>query len=325
LRSNAAAFRHEWKTNDQSLAEKIRADAIDVAIDLSGHTRGQSLVAFHLRPAPVQVSYLGYPNITGLDAIDARIVDSITDPVSDDDASRVSERLVRIDPCFLCFRIPSDAPPCEPEGASERDEPTWTPCGGGDVTFGSCNAIQKINASVMRTWARVLEHVPRSRLLLKATNLQESALRDDVLRRFEAAGVEAGRIEISPPVTGLAAHLAFYRRIDVALDSFPYCGTTTTCDAMLMGVPVVTLRGKVHASRVGASLATAVGCPEWIAEDEASYATIAAKLAADVRGRALLRRGLRERMRASPLCDGPGFARRFEGAIRDQWRRWCES
>lgn len=309
LRSHAAAFRHEYSRSDQDLAGLIRADRIDVLMELSGHTQGESLVACHLRPAPVQITYLGYPNTTGLTAMDYRIVDSATDPPGGPADAACTETLVRLDPSFLCFQPPADAPAVV--------EPPCVARGG--VTFGSCNALQKINARVIDVWARVLAAVPGSRLVLKATNLSEVALREDVRGRFVARGVDADRLQLLGPVSPHAAHLAGYGQIDIALDPFPYNGTTTTCDALWMGVPVVTLAGKVHAGRVGVSILRALGRGEWVAEDEDSYIALAAGLAAEPGRLREIRATLRGAMAASPLCDGPGFCRRMETAVRECW------
>jgi predicted O-linked N-acetylglucosamine transferase (SPINDLY family) len=312
LKKHAAAWRHEWRISDQQLAEKIRADGIDIAIELSGHTRGDSLVAMHLKPAPVQVTYLGYPNITGVDAIDARIVDSITDPPENEDTSRTGERLIRIDPCFLCFRPPDDLPELVPPGAAEG----WTPSRDtGHITFGSCNALQKLNDSVLATWARVLGAVPGSRLLIKASNLREEPLRDELISRLGALGIDKSRVDVLGPVTR-SEHLPTYRAIDIALDTFPYNGTTTTCDALMMGVPVVNMLGNVHASRVSASLCAACGRAEWTGRTIDEYVQIAVGLAADQTQRARLRTTLRGDALGGVLCDGPAFARRFEAALK---------
>ncbi|MCX5688407.1 MAG: glycosyltransferase [Planctomycetota bacterium] len=317
LKGHAAAFRNEWHISDQKLAELIRKDKIDVLIELSGHTRGGSLVAVHLKAAPVQLTYLGYPNITGLDAVDARLVDSITDPAGTDDAARKAEALVRMDPCFLCFKVPEGLPATVPPESG----PEWVPgLKDGSVTFGSCNAVQKLNGYVIELWTKLVKDVPGARLLLKAANLREPALRERIRAKFIAAGLAAEQIEVVGPIEGREDHLAFYQRIDVALDPFPYNGTTTTCDALLMGVPVVTLAGSVHASRVGASLLHAVGHGEWVASDPEQYLAIASGLAADRSLRATLRTALRDQVRGSVLCDEPAFGRRMSEVIRQVWR-----
>ncbi len=305
LKKHATIWRHLYSGSDESITRMLREDRIDVAIDLSGHTRGESLVAFHLRCAPVQVTYLGYPNITGVESIDARIVDSWTDPAGSDEGDGVHERLIRIDPCFLCFRPPAEMPQPGPP-------PSTAKC---YVTFGSCNAIQKINQRVLALWAKVLGAVPGSRLLLKAANLREEALCAEVRARMGVLGVSQDRLAIMGPLPDRRDHLRTYDDIDVALDPFPYNGTTTTCDAFCMGVPVVTRVGDTHASRVGVTLCRAIGHAEWIAHDDEKYVMIAAGLARDESRRSVLRQSLRSEMQASLLCDGRGFAERFTAAL----------
>lgn len=329
LASQAAGWRHVDRASDQALAELVRADGIDVAIDLAGHTRGESLVAMHLKASPVQVTYLGYPNITGLDAIDARLVDSHTDPTvlepGNEDRPQGAERLVRMDPCFVCFQPGQTVAKVGPVPSLER----------GHVTFGSCNALQKINLRVLALWAAVLKAMPSARLLLKAHNLREEELRSEIRDRCGAMGIASERLELLGPMADKREHLEVYNRIDVALDPFPYNGTTTTCDALTMGVPVVTLAGQVHASRVGVSLLHAVGHPEWIASNAEEYVRLATMLAADEKGRERMRGfgasdgaaavGLREEMRSSVLCDGRAFCERFTLAIEGLYLQRIEA
>lgn len=321
LKKRCASFRREYRISDQKIAELIQRDRIDVLIELSGHTAGGSPVTVHLKPAPVQISYLGYVNITGLDAVDARIVDSTTDP-ADECGSEGPERLVRIDPCFLCLRPPSAMPPVRPVGAKED----WLPRdAAGHITFGSFNAVQKLNDEVIALWVRVLGAVPGSRLKLKAMNLVEAPLREQIAQRFVQAGLERDRVEVLGPTEGRDEHLAAYHSIDTALDPFPYGGTTTTCDALLMGVPVVSMSGTTHASRVGASLLGTIGRPNWVARTQDEYVRIAATLAAERDDRVSDRTLLRDQVLASALCDGPAFARRFGAAIRSEWHRYVDA
>lgn len=293
-----------------SIAQTIRNDRVDILIELSGHTGGEKLGVLHLRPAPIQVTYLGYPNTTGVRAIDHRIADSYTDPAGAADAW-CTERLVRLDPCFLCYTPPVDAPLVEPRPA------------GAGITFGSFNAIQKVGDDLLAMWGRLLSACPDSRLLVKAFNLKEATLRERVLARCTAAGIDVSRLEILPPTDTPEEHLKAYHRVDIALDTHPYCGTTTTCEALWMGVPVVTLVGESHASRVGLSLLHAVGLGEFAAQSDEDYVTIAAGLTKDPARLTQLRASLRGTMAASVLCDAPGFVRRFEGALRTMWRTAC--
>lgn len=292
------------------LIETIRKDRIDVLVDLGGHFAGSRLPIFASRPAPVQVTYCGYANTTGLTRMTARLVDSITDPAPDADRF-ATERLVRLDPCFLCYRPYEEAP--RPRGGPH----------GGPFTFGSFNATKKYSPPTLDAWARALLAVPGSRLYLKHPRFRIEDVRTHILDAFERRGVGRERVELAQKIGDTAGHLDAYNQIDLALDPFPYHGTTTTCEAMWMGVPTLTLEGERHASRVGPSLLRAVGLDELIAPDADAYVDLAAALASDADRLGRLRAGLRERVAASPLCDGPGFARRFEDALRSLWRDWC--
>lgn len=297
--------------DDAQAAERIARDGIDILIDLNGHTTGGRLGVLRRRPAPVQVTYCGYPATTGLPAIDYRVVDATTDPPGSE--SHCTERLVRLDPCFLCYSPPGDLPPVSPAPAATS----------GHVTFGSFNATSKLNEPLLDLWSRVMREVPGSRLALKAASLVDPRLREDLAARFVARGVGRERLDLLPPHGPLREHLDAYSRVDVALDPFPYHGTTTTCEALLMGVPVVTRAGVMHAGRVGVSLLRAVGLGELIASDEDGYVALAHALAKDVARLSGLRATLRGRLLASPLCDAPAFAARFGQALRTIWKDAC--
>jgi len=294
--------------DDAAVDAAMRAARIDVLVELSGHTAGNRLTALASKPAPVIVSAIGYPNTTGLKAVDWRVVDSITDPPGAD--GLCTERLVRLDPCFLCYS--------PPEMAAEPAMP-----GDGPVTFGSFNNAAKVGAECAELWAGVLRSVPGSRLLLKTQTLEDPSARGALLRRLTAAGIAEDRVEVIARSPSRAEHLSLYARVHLALDSVPYNGTTTTCEALWMGVPVVALRGDRHAARVSASLLSAVGRPEWIADDADGFVRIAASLAADRPGLAAIRSTLREEMRTSALLDSKAYARRFHAAMRECWRTWC--
>jgi predicted O-linked N-acetylglucosamine transferase (SPINDLY family) len=293
------------------LAEIIRADAIDILIDLGGHTAPGLLPAFAMKPAPVQATYLGYPNTTGLDRIDYRITDSLADPPGDADHMN-SERLLRLDPCAWCYSPPADAPPVAPRSH-------------GPITFGSFNTIAKVNDALIATWAKVLDATVGSRLFLKAGALTEEATRQRMRDAFAKHGMDPARLDLAGQISEPANHLATYRRIDVGLDTFPYHGTTTTCEALWMGVPVVTRARDTHASRVGVSLLSNIGLNDLIAADEQDYVRIATGLAADGPRRAELRATMRQRLEASVLRDERSFAQRLEIAYRTMWRGWCET
>ncbi len=314
LKHLAAGFRPVAGLPPAQVAGTIRDDGIDVLIELNGlMTTTAALPVMNAAPAPVTATYIGYPNTTGLRSIQYRFVDSITDPPG---AERfATEQLVRLDPCFLCYSPPREAPPADPRPPGAR---------AGHVTFGSFNNIQKLNDGVIAAWSRIVLAVPGSRLLLKHFRVREPSLRAELLERFARAGVAASRIELLPKADDLAEHLRLYDRVDIALDPFPYNGTTTICEAAHQGVPTVTLRGDRHAARVGASLLTAIGTPELIAGSVDEYISIATGLAHDPGRAGSYRAGLRDRLLGSPLCDGPGFALRFESALRGLWRKWCE-
>lgn len=313
LRSLASVWRNFVGQPTPAVAAAIRADRPDILIDLAGHTgMTNRLPLFAGQPAPVQVSYLGYPNTTGVPAIGWRFTDAIADPPGESDAL-ATEKLVRFAPTAWCYAPPGNTPgvaslPCAARGA---------------VTFGCFNNLGKISDTTLKLWAGVLHHVPDSRLLLKGRGLGDAVVCERYLARFRAAGIAPERLLFAERTAGTEEHLALYGKVDIALDTFPYHGTTTTCEALWMGVPVVTLLGDRHAARVGASLLTAVGHPEWIATDPAGYAAIAAQLASDPVRLAAIRAGLRTELQASPLLDHAGQAQRFGAALRDCWASVC--
>lgn len=304
-----------WVDCDQltppQLAQRIHQDRVDILVELTGHFARNRLATMAARPAPVQVTYLGYGNTTGLDTIDARIIDRVTDPEPWADAL-ATERLVRLDRCFLAFRPDDDAP--EP-GSGEP---------GRAFTFGSFNDIKKISPATVRVWSRILGSCPGSRLLLKTTELGKPAMRDLLAARFGEHGVGPERLWLTGRIESDRGHLALYDEMDCALDTFPYAGTTTTCQAMWQGVPTVALAGRAHAGRVGVSLMKATGQDDMIAPDEDAYVRLAcAAFARGVRP-ASERLALRERVRASELFDHAGLTRALEAVYTDLWARWCE-
>ncbi|MCC6428423.1 MAG: tetratricopeptide repeat protein [Phycisphaerales bacterium] len=304
LKPMATQWRSVATLSDTDLAARIRADRLDILLDLAGHTSDNSMPVFAARPAPIQASWCGYPATTGLSGISYRLVDSITDPPGSE--VHCVERLIRLDPCFLCYQAPAEAPPVAPSPVLADKH----------ITFGSFNTLLKLNKGVVSVWASILQAVPGSRLLLKATQLADPRVRADTVQRFVGAGIEASRVEVVEATASQMDHLALYGRIDIALDPFPYAGTTTTCEAMWAGVPVITLAGRSHAGRVGVSLLRNTGLDELIAADIPSYIKLATSLAGDTARLTSLRSSMRDRIAASTLCDGPAFARRFEAALR---------
>jgi predicted O-linked N-acetylglucosamine transferase (SPINDLY family) len=312
LQSLADHWRVTIGLSDDELADRIRTDAIDILVDLAGHTGRNRLRVFARKPAPVQVTWLGYPNTTGLEAMDYRLVDAVTDPPGECDAW-ASETLVRLDGGFLCYGGLKGAP-----------APSAPPClKSGTITFGSFNNPTKMSSASLDAWASLLARLPTARLLLKGIPFADATARALCLARLRERSVAPERVEMLPWLADAIAHQAAYDRVDIALDPFPYNGTTTTCEALWMGVPVVTLRGDRHAGRVGASLLDQIGLTEFVANSVEEYVGIALALARNGERLEELRHSLRPRVAASRLCDGPAFARKIEAAFRSVWQQWC--
>jgi predicted O-linked N-acetylglucosamine transferase (SPINDLY family) len=297
--------------SDTALREQLRRDIIDIVIDLSGQTGGTQLRALAVRATPLAASWLGYPATTGLPTIDWRITDALADPPGYERYH--VEKLLRLPSGFLCYEPRADAPAVGPLPALAR----------GTVTFGSFNNILKVTPATIRSWAAVLAGVPRSRLLIKAASFADPPLRASYLQQFIAAGIDEQRLDLRSHVLEASDHLGVYNEIDIALDPLVYNGTTTTCEALWMGVPVVTMTGDRHATRVGYDLLSRVGLNELAAKDPGSYVAIAVALAIDLPRLALIRRELRERMQGSTLCDAANFAKEFEAGMRRIWHEWC--
>lgn len=304
LKSQTDHWRWVAGLDDDRLTKQIRDDRIDILVDLSGHTAGNRLPVFARKPAPVQATWLGYPNTTGLASIDYRITDAVADP---DGAERyATETLVRLEGGFLCYDPPVDAPDVAPSPALDN----------GFVTFGSFNNLRKITPNAIAVWSEILKGVPGAKLLLKARPLADPATVSRFRQMFAAHGIDDGRLILRGAVAAATDHLATYAEIDIALDPFPYNGTTTTCEALWMGVPVVTLRGDRHAGRVGASLLTQTGQDACIAHTKNDYIAIARDLAKVPVYLEQRRARLRDTLRNSPLCDGDRFCRSMEAAYR---------
>ena len=313
IKGKVDQFRNGHAMPVQALAQAIKADEIDILIDLAGHAGSLHTTLLGHKAAPVQVTYLGYPDTTGIPAVDYRITDWIADPAGAE--AFATERLVRLPDGFLCFRAPEVLPDIGlPPGP-----------GNGYVTFGSFNREFKASDLVLDLWCRILHAVPGSRMMMKCLAGDDPGCREYQLGRFEQRGIDRSRVDLVGFIGNAGDHLAMYRRIDIALDTFPYHGTTTTLDSLLMGVPLITLAGYNHASRVGESLLTQVGLPELIARSEDDYVAKAVALAANPERIAALHGTLRETLLASTLCDGPGFTRKFEFALRGMWLNWCRS
>jgi protein O-GlcNAc transferase len=307
LRERSDRWRDIAGRSDDAVAALVHEDEIDILVDLAGHTARHRLLVFARRPAPVQVTWLGYPDTTGLDAIDYRITEAVSDPAGTE--AWHSEQLVRLPETFSCYQPPKESPPVGPLPVAEA----------GHLTFGCFNHLAKVTPPTIRLWAEILRELPGSRLLLKSRGLADletaARLREEFVRR----GVEADRLELNGEELSVARHLGLYQRVDIAFDTFPYNGTTTTCEALWMGVPVVTLAGRTHVSRVGASLLTHLGEAGWIADSPEAYRKLCRDLAGDRPRLAAIRAGLRERMGAGLLCDARRFTKNLENAFRAMW------
>ena len=304
---------HHWRDvaglDDAAVADAVRADGIDILVDLVGHTKYTRMLVFARRPAPVQVSWLGYFNTTGLATMDYFVTDPVSSPGGQE--RYFVEALVRLPATRFCFEPPEYMPEVAPLPAQRS----------GTVTFGCLNNLVKLNDRVLALWARILAAVPGSRLLLQASALSDPLLQRDFRARAGALGIPSDRLELRRfvPVDEAART---YHDVDVALDPFPFCGGMTTLDALWMGVPVVTLPQVMIAGRQSASMLTNLGLAELVAADEPAYVSAAVGLARDLDRLARLRAGLRERFRASPLADYARFARDLEHAYGEMWRRW---
>ncbi len=308
LRRSADHWRDSVPLDDTELFERIRADRIDILVDLSGHTGNNRLPVFGRRAAPVQISWIGYPATTGLSQMDYRISDGWADPEGETDSFH-SERLLRLPAGFLCYRPPANAP-------VPMDRPGRRP-----ITFGSFNNLSKVTDEVIALWARLLTDCPDTRLLLKSRQLADHGVRDRVLGVFQANGVPPERLDLRARVRDASDHLALYGAVDVALDTFPYNGTTTTCEALWMGVPVIGLAGALHAGRVGVSLLNQIGQPGWVVDTPDAYVAKALAIAADPPRRAVLR----DQVAGSTLVDAKGFTQAFEAALTTVWSDRCKA
>jgi predicted O-linked N-acetylglucosamine transferase (SPINDLY family) len=308
----AGKWRDTAGLSDAQLAEVIREDGVDILVDLAMHTGGNRLLTFARQPAPVQVTWLGYPGSTGLLSIGYRLTDAHMDPPGSGSCGTAwsAEEPVRLPDCWCCYDPVDDSPEVNALPALSAE----------GVTFGSLNNYAKVHEGALALWARVMGAVKGSRLLMLCP---EGRARERVLAFFGARGIGAERVELAGYLPRWE-YLSLYQRIDIGLDPFPCNGMTTTCDALWMGVPVLTLPGEMPASRAGLSLLSCVGLGELAAQSEEDYLRIAVGLARDLPRLADLRATLRSQMQASPLMDAPRFARHVEAAYRSMWLRWCE-
>lgn len=311
FRAGADGWRETLGVADDALAAMIRADAVDILVDLSGHSTGNRLPVFGRRPAPVQVTAWGHAGGTGLPAIDYAFADAVTVP--HEARGRFVEQIVEL-PTIVAYAPPAEAPDVAPLPALAA----------GHVTFGSFNRLCKIGDPVLALWARVLEAVPGSRLFLKDPALDEASTRERVRARFAAQGGDAGRLSFAGG-TSRSEHLAAWAAVDVALDPFPHGGGVSALEGLWMGVPLVALRGDAIPGRLGASFLTTLALTDWMTPSAAEYVAIAARCARDTSALAALRAELRRRLADSALCDQRAYCRAVEAAYRGMWRRYCEA
>lgn len=305
-------FSDRWRTingkNDQTVAALIGRDKIDILIDLAGHSSNNRLAVMALKPAPIQVSWLGYVNTTGISAIDYRLTDAIADPPGSE--SNYSEAIVRLPRGFFCYSPPPDMPEIDQLPAIAS----------GAITFGSLNNLAKISRQVCAVWAKILSKVPNSKLLWVGQPFSDNFIRERHLEIFNDFGIAADKIELVANLP-MKEYLNLYNRIDIALDSFPHNGHTVTCHTLWMGVPLITLRGDRYAGRMGASVLTLAGMADLIAESKEAYVDIAVNLASNLENLALMRKGMRQRLLSSSMCDLKQFARDFENSLLEIWHK----
>ncbi|MGA3065702.1 MAG: tetratricopeptide repeat protein [Tepidisphaeraceae bacterium] len=308
------SYGHHWRDifgiEDDATYKIVRDDQIDILVDLSGHTEGARLLVFARKPAPVQVAYLGYPDTTGLSAIDYRLTDPFLDPPGLIDRL-YTEKLIRLPHTFACYRPPEDAPPVS-------DSPALT---NGFVTFASFNSLAKVNPQTLDCWAEILRQVPTSRFLMATHGLESAETRQRIESIFQSHGIAPSRLELLPRHSW-PNYLALHHRADILLDTFPVGGHTVACHAIWMGVPVITLTGKTTSQRLAASVLSNLNLQNLIADTPRQFFQTAVDLAADIPRLADLRGHLREKFRQSPVVDGAQFAREVESAYRQMWKEY---
>ena len=303
------AWRDVLGLSDEQLAQTIREDRIDILVDLAMQTLHNRLLAFARKPAPVQVTYLAYVGTSGLSSMDYRLTDPYLDPPGQDE-SIYCEQSIRLPDTYWCYRPLVETPAANSLPALQT----------GHVTFGCLNNFNKATLPTLTTWIGLLQAMPEAKLLLHAHAGTHGAR---VRGLFAQHGVAPERVAFAGMLP-MEEYFRLYHRIDIALDPFPYGGGTTTCDALWMGVPVVSLAGPTGAGRGGLSILSNLGLADFVAHDREQYVRIAVELAGDLPRLSQLRATLRGRMQQSPLMDAPRFARNVEAAYREMWRRWCD-
>lgn len=307
-------YRNIKSVADKEVAERIKSDGIDILVELAGHTKGNNIHALAYKPAPIQVSYLGYPNTTGMTQVDYRLTDAIVD--TPDQQKYYTEKLVFLPNGFLCYN-PGELQPtvAEPPVLTEKQ-----------ITFGCFNNINKTNPALMKLWVEILNAVPESTLILKFAEAADKQVQQYYYNKFEELGLKNTKDKVA--LLGWltrSKHLQLYNYIDIALDTYPYNGTTTTCQALLMGVPVITLTGSRHSSRVGLDILTRLGMQFFSAQTPEEYVKKAVALALKPDALTKIRETMRKRLAASHLCNYKLITSDIENAYRQMWRQWCQS
>jgi protein O-GlcNAc transferase len=310
-------YADQWRSvvgmSDETVAEMIHEDAIDILVDLAGHTESNRMLLFARKPSPVQATWIGYPATTGLSTIDYKIVDNFTDPPGMTEQF-YTEQLMRMPESFLCYRPDSESP--EISGLPALSS--------GHITFGSFNNFIKVSPKVIELWAAIMKEIPDCHLIMKDKSFHDTSACENAKDMFTQKGIDAGRILLQP-FEQFSSYLESYNQVDIGLDTFPWNGITTTCDALWMGAPVITLAGPAYAARAGVSLLTNIGLPELVAGTPEEYLSIAVNLARDIQRLTYLRAQLRDMMTKSPLCDAERFTANLETCYHRMWEAWCKS
>jgi len=307
LETYASKWINTVHMTDDQMAEKIFQDKIDILVDLSGHFAGNRMAVFAKQPAPIQITYLGYPNTTGLSTIQYRLTDSIADPEEYD--KFYSEKLIRMPKCFLCYQPQFKSPEVSSLPALENKY----------VTLGSFNNLAKVNSNLIKIWSEILCNLPDAKLILKARPFLDNETSEYVIEKFMANGVKRNQIKCMGFLESIEGHLAAYHNVDLALDSFPYNGTTTTCDALWMGVPVITKLGDCHAARVSASILSCIGLNDFIATSDEDYILKTIQICQNISILKQIRKNLRKIFMASPIMNGKLFTKDLEKIYKRMW------
>ena len=309
------SWRDISRLSSNEIAEQIKHDEVDIVIDLVGHTAGEFINAFALKPAPIQFTYLGYPFSTGLKNMDYRITDNYADPVKLTEHLH-TEKLIRISPSFLCYQAIKQDVPIDSEPPFQHND---------YITFGSFNNLNKLSNKTIALWAKILKNIPRSKLALKSSSNLPGLLKENVIAQFQMNGISLDRLTILEYNNQRIDHLAQYNKIDICLDTYPYNGTTTTFEALWMGVPVISLCGDGHPSRVGNSILQNIELPQLVASSDQQYIDRATDLANNLEQIQEFRTTLRNKLMSSVLTDAHHFSHEFDKVLREAWVQYCLS